>query len=88
MKLSPKKLNVCGKRENFALGTQRNLYSIGSLWGFALGVTQLLCFALGVTQILAFLDINMFVYQTQNCGVGGLSQRQEQMQMVLHRSRI
>ena len=50
-----------GQCENFELGTQRNLYSIGSLWGFALGVTQILCFALGVTQILAFLDTNKIV---------------------------
>ena len=39
-------------------------FSIGSRWGFALGVTQ----------ILAFLHTNMLVYPTQNCGVGGLSQ--------------
>ena len=30
------------------LGTQHSLYSIGSRWGFVLGVTQLFCFALGV----------------------------------------
>ena len=52
---------LCGQRENFVLGIQRNLYSIGSRWGFALGVTQILYFALGVTQILAFLDTNMLV---------------------------
>ena len=37
------------------------IYSIGSRWGIALGVTQ----------ILAFLDTNMFVYPTQNAHVGG-----------------
>ena len=39
------------------LGTQCNLYSIGSHWGFALGVTCILCFALGVTQILAYANM-------------------------------
>ena len=56
------------QRENFTLGTQRNLYSIGSRWGFVLGVTQILYFALGVRQILAFLDL--LVSPTRNCGVG------------------
>ena len=46
------------------MGTQHNLYSIGSRWGFAFGVTQIVCFALGVTQILAFLDTNMLVNPT------------------------
>ena len=63
--------------ESFALGTQRNLYSIGSHWGFPLGVTQ----------ILVFLDTNMLVSPKRNCGVGGLSQRIAR-QMVLHRSGI
>ena len=49
---------------------------------------QILAFALGVTQILAFLDTNMLVYPMQNCGVGGLSQREDQTRMVLHRSGI
>ena len=52
----------------------------------ALGVTQIL--ALGVTQILAFLDTNMLVSPTRNCGVGGLSQRKDPRQMVLRRSGI
>ena len=52
------------------LGTQRNLYSIGSRWRFVLGVTQILCFALEVTQILAFLDTNMLA----DFHVGGLTQ--------------
>ena len=29
--------NVHGQRENFAFGTQRNLYSTDWRWGFALG---------------------------------------------------
>ena len=49
---------------------------------------QILAFALGVTQILAFLDTNLLVCPTQNCGAGGLSQRQDPMQMVLRRSGI
>ena len=69
-------------------GAQHNLYSIGLRWGFALGVRQILCFACGVTQILAFLDTNMLVYPTQNCGFGGLSQRQDLTPMVLRRSGI
>ena len=52
----------------------------------ALGVTQIFASALGVTQILAFLDTNMLVYQTRNCGVGG--QRKDPKRMVLHRSVI
>ena len=28
-------------------------------------------------QVLAFLDTNMLVSPTQNCGVGGLSQRED-----------
>ena len=44
--------------------------------------------ALGVTQILAFLDTNMSVSPTQNCDVGGLSQRKDPTQMVLRRSGI
>ena len=67
----------------FWFGTQRNLYSIGSRWGFALGVTQILYFALGVPQILAFLDTNMLVSPTRYCGVGGLSHGQDLTQMVL-----
>ena len=44
MKSTPKKWNVQGQRNNFALGTQRNIYSSDSCWGFALGVTQILAF--------------------------------------------
>ena len=32
---------------------------------------------IGVMQILAFLDTNILVSPTQNCGVGGLSQRED-----------
>ena len=40
-------------------GTQRELYSTGSHWGFKFGVMQILVFTLAVTQILAVLDTNM-----------------------------
>ena len=73
MKWAQTTWNVHGQRENVALGTQRNLYSIGLLWGFALGVRQILCFASGVRQNLAFLDTNMLVYPTQNFALGVLS---------------
>ena len=76
------------KNEMYLANAQPNLYSIGSLWGFALGETQFLCFAWVVMQIIAFLDTNMLVYPTQNCGIGGLSQRQDPMRMVLRRSGI
>ena len=36
--------------------------------------------ALGVTQILAFLGTNMLVSPMQNCGIGGLSQREDPTQ--------
>ena len=62
-----KKKKCTCQRENFAFGTQRNLYSTDSCWGFALGVTQ----------ISAFLDTNMLVYPKRNCGVEGLSQRKD-----------
>ena len=57
-------------------------------FGFCIGVTQILYFALGVTQTLAFLDTNMLVSSTPNCGVWGLSQRKDPLQMVLRRSGI
>ena len=59
------------KRKDPTPGTQRNLYSTGWRWGFALGETQ----------ILAFSDTNMLVSPTQNSGVGRLSQRQGTMQL-------
>ena len=52
------------------------------------GVTQVLGLALGVTQILAFLNTNMLVYPTGNCGIRGLSQHEDPTQMVLRRSGI
>ena len=64
------------QRENFALGTQRHLYTTCWHWGLALGVKQMLVFTLGVTQFLAFLDTNMLLSPMQNCGGGGLSQCQ------------
>ena len=88
MKLTQKKWNAHGQRENFAFGTQRNLYSTDSRLGLASGETQILGFALGVKQILAFLNTNMLVSPTQSCGVGGLSQRQDPTQMFLRRSGI
>ena len=47
--------------------------------GVDVGGKQILAFVLGVTQILAFLDNNMLVSPTRNCGVGGLSQRADPM---------
>ena len=58
------------------------------LWGFALRVMQILGLALGETQILPFLDTNILVSPMQDCGIGGLSQRQDPKQMVLGRSGI
>ena len=52
--------------------TQRELYSTGSRWGLALGVTQILAFSFGVTQILAFLDTNML----WNIGLSNKSETQ------------
>ena len=49
--------------------------------GFCVGETQMLCFASGKTQIIALSDTNMLVSQTQNSGVGGLSQRQGPTQL-------
>ena len=43
---------------------------------------------IGVTQILAFLDTNMLVSPTRNCGVGDLSQHKDPTRMVLRRSGI
>ena len=45
-------------------------------------------FGVGVTQSLAFLDTNMLVYPMQNRGVGGLSQHEDQTQLVMRRSGI
>ena len=74
MKSSQKTWNVHGQRKIFVLGTQRNLYSIGVGWGFALGLTQILSFASGVMQGLRWLqDTNMLVSPTQNSGVGGIA---------------
>ena len=61
MKSTQKKCNVHCQRENFALGTQRNLYFTDLRWGLALGVTHILSLAFGEMQILAFLDTNMLV---------------------------
>ena len=45
-------------------------------------------FGVEVTQILAFLDTSMLVSPTRNCGVGGLSQREDPMRMAWLRSGI
>ena len=88
MKSTQKTWNVHGQRKKFAFGTQCNLYSTDLRLGFVSGVTQILGLASGVKQIFAFLDTNRLVSPTQNSGIGGLSQRQDPMQMVLCRSGI
>ena len=45
-------------------------------------MATILVFALGITQILAFFDTNILVSPKGNCGVGGLSQREDPTQMV------
>ena len=54
-----------------------NVYNLSYIPLIRVGVAQILGLALGITQILAFLDNNMLVYPTQNCGVGGLSQHKD-----------
>ena len=68
--MSTNNMKCKGQRENFALGTQCNLYSIGLHWAFALGVMQILCLSLGVTINLAFLDTNMLVSPTPILALG------------------
>ena len=80
MKSTYTKLNVHGQRQNFVLGTQRNLYSTDLHLGFASGETQILGFALGVTQMLWLQDTNMLVSPTQISGVGSIAQRQTRRQ--------
>ena len=60
----------------------------GRTLGVCVGGNTNFRFGVGVTQILAFLDTNMFVSPTQNCGVGGLSQRKDPTQIVLCHSGI
>ena len=86
--LHKKKGNVHGQRQNFALGTQRNLYSTVLHLGFASGETQILGLALGVTQILWLQDTNMLVSPTQNSGVGGIAQHQTPTPGILRHSGI
>ena len=53
-----------------------------------LGVTQNVCFVLGGNanfSVFRYQHIKL-VYPTQNCGVGGLSQRQDPTRTVLRRS--
>ena len=57
--------------------------------GFCVGGNANFMFRVGgVRQILAFLDTNMLVSPTQNCGAGSVSQRRDPTQMVLRRSGI
>ena len=67
--MSTNNMKCTCQRENFALGTQRNLYSIGLHWDLGLGVAQTLRFS---------------VFRYQHVGipnakfrVGGLSQRKD-----------
>ena len=45
-------------------------------YGMRIGGNANFSISVGGTQILAFLDTNMLVSPRQNCGVGGLSQRE------------
>ena len=47
------------------------------VWLSRRGVTPILGLVSGVKQIFAFLDTNMLVSPRRNCGVGGISQRQD-----------
>ena len=47
MKWAQTTWNLHGQRKNFALGTQRDLYSTCSPWGFALGVTHIFSVRIG-----------------------------------------
>ena len=55
-------------RTAFALGTQRKKDGMNNMkstrWGFALGVTQILCLALGVTR-----NANFSVFRYQHVGI-------------------
>ena len=59
-KMSTNNMKYRGQCGNFAFGTQCNLYSTDSCWGFAMGVKQ----------ILTFLDTNMLVFPMQNFALG------------------
>ena len=54
MKSTQKTLNVYGQREHFGFGTQRNLYSTDSHWGFALGDTKTLRNAKHTNMLVSF----------------------------------
>ena len=58
MKLTPKKVQCTWPTPKFYVGTQRNLYSTGSRWGFALGKAQLLGFASGKTRKICVMPIS------------------------------
>ena len=66
MKFTHKKRNVHGQHKKFAFGTQCNLYSTGSYWGFCISsrenfaspnareTNMLVFFALGNAKVLSF----------------------------------
>ena len=56
--------------------------------GVVIGGNANFSIRIGVMQILAFLDTNMLVSPTRNCGDGGLSQCEDPTRMLLHRSGI
>ena len=88
MKSTQKIWNVHAQRKKFGGDPTQPIFHWLAL-GFRVGVTQILKFALEVTQIfLTSLDTNMLVSPMRNCGVGGLSQRQDPTQMFLRRSGI
>ena len=84
MKSTHKKRNVHGQRKRFAFGTQRNLYSTGSRWGFALGDTK------NVRHPTQNIPTCWYILRwvTQNSGVGCIAQRQPLTPGILHHSGI
>ena len=71
-KSTPQKRRCTRPTQKFCIRDPIQLiYLTDSLWGFALGVTQILGWVLGVMQILAFSDINMLVLPTQIFALGG-----------------
>ena len=87
MGLTQTTCNVNAQRDNFALGTQHNLYSTCSRWGFVFGVTQILAFALGVMQILEVLDTIMLV-SPRKISCWGIAQRDGPTRVFSRRSGI
>ena len=84
-----KRRNVHGQRENFAFGTQRNLYSTDSRCVYALGDNANFSVPLGLTQISAFLDTNIIIgIPDAKFSVEGLNQPKDPTQVFLSRSGI